>query len=99
MRICEDLELNVAGVLDELLHVEIAIPECCGGLTLCSVVEIGKFLSGADDSHAAATATSGGFHNDGKTNLGGPFDSFLYGADHTIRAGQNGYARLLHGHA
>jgi hypothetical protein len=40
----ENLELDVAGLLDELLHVELAVAEGVGGLGIGGMEEVGQFL-------------------------------------------------------
>ena len=65
----ENLELDVARVLDELLHVELAVAECVGGFGVSGVEEVGQLFGRADDAHAAATAAGLGLEDDGIADL------------------------------
>ena len=49
----QHLELDVARLLDELLHVELAVAEGVGSLGGCGMEKIGQFFSVAHDAHAA----------------------------------------------
>ena len=73
----QHLELDVARVLDELLHVELAVAEGVGGLGGGGMEEIGQFLGGAHDAHAAPAAAGLGLENDGVADLCGPILRFF----------------------
>src|SRR6185312_13257238 len=64
----KNLELNVARVLDILLHVEIAVAEGRCGFRLCSRIEHWEFRLRADDSHSPAAAPRRGLDNHRKSN-------------------------------
>src|SRR5205085_3151685 len=57
------LELNVPGMLDILLHVEIAIAERPRRFGLGRFEQAGQFLFVADNAHAASAAPSRSFDN------------------------------------
>ena len=64
------LELDVARLLDELLHVELAVAEGVGRLSKRGMEKIGQiFLRVAHDAHAAPAAAGLGFENDGIADL------------------------------
>ena len=67
----KDLELDVARLLDELLHVELAVAEGVGGLGGCGMEEVGQFFGGADDAHAASAAAGLGLEDDGVADFVG----------------------------
>src|SRR5208337_3438565 len=57
------LELDVAGLLDEFFHIQLAVAEGIGCLAVGRVEEIGQFLRGARNSHAASAASGLGLQN------------------------------------
>ena len=74
----DDLEFDVVGLFDELLHVHRAVAEAFHGLH-------GRGLKAGDEggfiehrAHAAAAATGTGFDNDRITNFTGPMQGFLF---------------------
>src|SRR5579884_2279128 len=71
----QHLELDVAGMLDVLLHVQIAIAEGCGSFTLRGAKERRQLLAGAHDAHPPPTTAGRGFDDDRKPDLLRPLDS------------------------
>ena len=93
------LKFDVAGMVDVLLHVEVAVAECCGGLGLGRFEESRQFLFAAHDAHAASAAARRSLHDHRETNLPRPFHGFAFGRNDAVRPGENGHASLLHGGA
>jgi hypothetical protein len=59
-------------------------------------VELGQFLLGAHDAHAASTAARRGLENDRKADQPGPGKRFLLILQHAFGAGQDGDLGFLH---
>src|SRR5581483_10661149 len=93
----ENLEFDVAGMLDVLLHVKVAVAKRSGCFGLRGIKECGKFLFRAHDSHAAATAAGGGLDDHGKTDGAGPLHGFAFAGKHAFGAGKNRNAGFFHG--
>ncbi len=55
----DDLSLDVAGLVQVLLDEALAATEGCDGLTGGRLEQLGDFLDGLGDLHAASTATEG----------------------------------------
>ena len=93
----QNLELDVARVLDELLHVQLAVAEGVGRLAEGRVEEIGQILRGAHDSHSAPAAAGLGLENDRVAHLLGPLQRLFRSSDNAVGAGQDGHIGLFHG--
>ncbi len=92
----QHLELDVARLLDELLHVEFAVAEGVGGFSGCGVEEIGQLFGRAHDAHAASAAAGLGFEDDGVADLRGNVLGFFRGGEDAVGAGQDRHLGLLH---
>ena len=93
----QHLELDVARLLDELFHVEIAVAERRRRLRLRRVKQVGQFFVAADDAHAAPAAAGRGLHDHREADLLRPLERFVRRGDHAFGAGQDRHAGLLHG--
>ena len=92
----QHLELDVARLLDELLHVEIAVAEGICRLAVGGVEEIGQLLGAADDSHAAPAAARLGLEDHRETDLLGPVLRLFHPGKNAVGAGKNRHFSLLH---
>src|SRR4029077_1489960 len=63
MLVGQHLKLDVPGMLDVLLHIEIAVAEGSSGLRRCSSEETREFFFISDDAHAASATARGGLHD------------------------------------
>ena len=99
MFVGQHLKLNVARVLDILLHVEVTVSEGSGGLGLSRFEKSRQFFFVAHNAHAASAAPGRRLHDDRKAYLPRPFDRFAVGGNDPIRPRQNRHARLLHSRA
>ncbi len=93
----ENLELDVARLLDELLHVEFAIAEGVGRFSGCGLEEVGELLPTAHNAHAPATTARLGFEDDGIADGLGDRERFAFVAQHAVGARKNRNLRVLHG--
>ncbi len=73
----QDLELDVARLLNEFFHVEFAVAEGVGRLGRRGMEKIGQFFGGAHDAHAASAAAGLGFEDDGIADVLGPRPALL----------------------
>jgi len=92
----QHLKLDVAGVLDELFHVEFAVAKGVGGLGGSGQEEVGESLGVAHDAHAAPAAAGLGLDDDRVADLLGAGESLLDGGQNAVGAGQDGHMRALH---
>ena len=93
----EDLELDVAGTLDELLHVEVAVAEGAGGFRGGLLEHAGEVFRRADDAHAAAAAACRCLEDDGIADTLCPVERVCLGGDDAVGAGEDGHPGLFHG--
>ena len=94
--VSEHLELNVAGALDELLHVEVAVAESVGGLGGGLLIQGGQIVGAAADAHAATAAAGDGFEDDGIADGPGPLERLALALDDAVGAGEDGHLGFLH---
>ena len=93
-----DLELNVAGVLEVLLHVDLAVAEELLGLAAREVDGVLQVLRIIDDVHAASAAAARCLDDDREADpLGDLYVLLLVGADGAVRARDGRNAGVLHG--
>src|SRR6187402_165858 len=92
----EYLELDMPWALDELLHIEIAVPEGIQRLLRCLVVQARQLALVAADTHTPAAAASYGFQNHRITDTPRPLQSLIRTSDHAIGARKDRYLGLLH---
>src|SRR5690349_14656283 len=90
------LELDMAGALDELLHVEIAVAEGGGRFRLSRVEGTRQLVFVADHAHAASAAAGRSFDDDGVSDGAGPLRGFLRRLHDAVGSGQDGHAGFLH---
>ena len=95
----QHLKLDVPGMLDVLLHVEIAVAERARGLRLRRLEQRRQFFFGADDAHAAPAAAGRGLHDHREADLLRPLHGLAVRRDDSVRPRQNRHAGLLHGRA
>src|ERR1700723_2753503 len=89
--VSQNLKFNVARPLDELLHVQIAVAECVGSLTLRGLEKSRQFLSRAHHAHAASPATCRCLQDDGITNGLRPLQPFAFALDDAVRTREDGH--------
>src|SRR4029434_107754 len=94
--IADDLELDVSRALQVFLDVNVAISECRFGLPLGRPQGVRKLACRADDAHAAPSAASHGFDDDGVPDVLDDLERVLFVRHRTITARQHWYAGLLH---
>src|SRR5579859_47919 len=87
--VAEDLELDVARALDELLHVEVAVAESGRRLRLGLPEKPRQLCFFTDDAHAASTAAGRRFDDDGIADLLRPLERLVLALDDAFRAGQD----------
>src|SRR5690606_25986838 len=93
----EHLDLHVARVLQELLHVDHVVAERGLGLGLGGLDRVGQVGLGVDHAHAASTAATGRLDDDRVADLARDGDVGLgVVAERAAAAGHAGDARLLH---
>ena len=95
----QHLKLNVPRLLDELLHVEVAIAEGVSRLGVCRLEEARQFFFRADDAHAAPASTRGGLEDNRIADRLRPLQRLALTLDHALRPGQDRHLGLFHGHA
>ncbi len=92
----QHLELDVARILDELLHVKFAVAECIRRLGVGRMEKIGQLVGRAHNPHAAPAAAGLGLQNDREPNLLCPLLRLFHGGENAVGAGQNRHLGLLH---
>ena len=97
--IAEDLELDVARVLDVLLDVDVADAEGRFRLALRGLERLAQLLHVADDAHAAPAAAGHRLDDHRQAEVLGDLRRLLLAVDRAVAAGQDRHARLLHGAA
>ena len=92
----QDLELDVAGMLEVFLDVDVAVPE--GGLRLAPrhPQRAAQIRRRSDDAHAAATPAGHRLDDDGVADGAGHRDRDLLALHGAVAARQHRQARLLH---
>src|SRR5690606_35057505 len=93
----EDLELDVAGLLDVFLDIDRAVAEGFLGLVAGDVVFLGEGDVVVGDAHAAPAAAGDGLDDDGVADLAGDFDGFGLAGDGAVGAGDGGHAGFFDG--
>src|SRR5271166_1366932 len=99
MFVGQDLKLDMAGVFDIALQIEVTVAEGGRSFRLRLVVEGGQFVFVADNAHTPSAAARRGLDDDRKSDSFRPFARIFRGCDYPIRAGNDRYAVLLHGGA
>ncbi len=92
----QHLKFDVAGILNELFHVELAVAEGVGGFGAGCMEEIGKVVGSAHDAHAASAAAGLGLEDYGEADLLCPVLRFFNGGNDAVGAGKDGHLGLLH---
>src|SRR5215475_6044453 len=72
MLVRQYLKLDVPGMFDVLLHVEVAVAECSRRLGLRRLEQTRQVFFISDNAHAATAAAGRSLHDDGKPHLLGP---------------------------
>src|SRR5437763_2842771 len=94
--VCEDLYLDVARVLDELLDVDVAATEGGRGLRGRRLHRGHEFLFRADDTHSAPAAARRSFDDDGVAYLAREPSGLVLRLQRVWASRKYGDARLLH---
>ena len=92
--VAEDLDLNVTGTLDELLHEDGTVAETGQRLAGGRLEEGRDVLHVADDAHALAAAAHGGLDDDGEAILVDEGLDRLGGLEGAVGSGDDGDAGL-----
>jgi len=90
--VAQELELNVAGLLDVLLDVDASITEGLIGLSAGAFEFFRERRSVVDDAHALSSAAGDGFDDDREADALGFLDGFALVVDRSVGAW---YARHL----
>jgi hypothetical protein len=90
VRVGEDLELDVAGLLDVFFEINRAVAEGFFGLVAGDVVFLREGDVVVRDAHAAAAAAGDGFDDDRIADLAGDLDGLGLGGDWSVGAGDGG---------
>ena len=88
----QNLELDVARLLDKLFHIELAVAEGLGRLGLAPPGRGWQLLLVADDAHAASAAARCSLEDDGEADLPSPLQRVIGVGNNAIGAGKNGHA-------
>ena len=74
----EDLDLDVAGALDQLLQIDFAGAEGALGLAARAVAKAeGRVVGSENGAHTFASTAGGGLEHDGIANVGGDVEGFF----------------------
>ncbi|TPW02406.1 MAG: choline dehydrogenase [bacterium] len=92
MAVGDDLELDVARLLEVALHIDSAVAEGGGGLGLGGLDGLDEVFGGQGDLHAASAAAGGGFDDQGEADGLRGRDGVLDGLDLAGRARNAGDA-------
>ena len=92
----DDLELDVAGPLDEFLDVEAGVAEGSFRFALGRQEQLLEVTGLLDQSHAASATPGGGLDHHWVADLGGEAGRLLDVGDQTVTAGHGGNAHPLH---
>src|SRR3954468_18218803 len=95
--VAENLKFDVARMLDELFHVEIAVAEGRGRLRRCGFEQGGQFRLASHNAHAATAAPGGGLDDPRKSDWPRPLERVSLRCDDPIRTRENRNPRLFHG--
>src|SRR5215472_17712725 len=90
----QNLELDVAWALDELLHIKVAVAKCRRRLRRRCLEQRRQFFLAADDAHAASAAARRGFDDDGKAHLPRPLQRFALTRENAFRSRENRHSGL-----
>src|SRR5665213_1876167 len=96
MLIGEHLELDMPWLLDELLHVEIAIAKCIRRFSRSLLKQSRQLFLVATDTHAASAATGDCLQDHRIADGARPLQRLAFVGDDAVRAGQNRHLSLLH---
>ena len=96
MVIAEHLELDVAGVLEILLDVDVADAERRLRLALGGAKCVRHVGRCPDDAHPAAAPAGHGLDDDRVADVSGGLERLLFVLGRTVAAGKHRHARLLH---
>src|SRR5687768_2011508 len=94
--VAEHLELDVAGVLDVLLDIDVADAKGGLGLALRGLQRLRQLADAADHTHAPATAAGDRLDDDRVAKVPGNLLRRGFAVDRAVAAGQNWHAGLLH---
>ena len=99
MLVGQNLDLNMAEGLDELLDVDVGIAEGRFGFKLGGLEDFGELFLVLDDADAAPAAAAGRLDHHREADLGRHFGGFEGIAQGGVGAGDDGDAGLFHGRA
>ena len=94
----QNLNLDVPGVLQEFLHIDLRIAKGCTGLGLGHLHGVEQRRFGMHHAHAASTAAASGLDDDRVANLlGNALDESRISRQRAFRAGNAWHAGFEHG--
>ena len=91
-----DLELDVAGVDDELFQVHLVAAKAGDGLAACLLEQRDELVGLVDPAHAPSAAAGGGLDEHGIAHGVGQGLGLLGGVHRSVRAGHHRHPGLLH---
>ena len=94
MLVAEDLDFDVARLLDEFFDEDAVVAEAVGGFVLGGLEPLARFNVVIGDAHALAAAARGRLDHHGIADLVRDFDGFFGVLDQAHVAGNAGHARL-----
>src|SRR5690606_4305541 len=93
----DDLDLDVARLLEIALHIDGAVAEGGQGLGLGRLYGLDQIVGRLGHLHAATAAAGGRLDDQGEADGLGRLDGLFDRLDLAVRAGDDGDARVLHG--
>ena len=94
--VADDLELDVARVLEVFLDVDVAVAERGLGLSLRGPERVGQLAGIPHDAHASPAAAGDRLDDDRVSDVLGDLERLLLAVDGAVAARQHRHARLLH---
>jgi hypothetical protein len=94
--IADDLELDVARVLQVLLDIHIAVAECGFRLALRGLERIGHLARVANHPHASSAAAGDRLHDHRIADVLGDFERLLFAGDRAVTSREHRHTGLAH---
>src|SRR3954471_8026981 len=96
MFVGQNLELDMPGPLDELLHIHIAVPESGRGFAGRAVEQVGKLFFIADHAHTASAPTMSSLNDYWETDRSGVLQGFFSRIQNAFGTWKDGNACRFH---
>src|SRR5215203_3817329 len=94
--VADDLEFDVAGILEVLFDVDIAVAKCRLGLALGGAQRVGQLPGVLHDSHAPPATAGHGLDDDRVPDVLRNLERLLFAGDWPIAAREHWHTRLPH---